>query len=90
MKKAKYGKTTALKEYLISGEKISFIEASLFFGVGNLWNQIRLIKKDGFIIKSKKVSMAKIIKRLNEKIVCKPAKNLPLKEIELIEYWISK
>ena len=90
VKKIRYGKTAALKEYLLKGEKISFIEASLFFGVGNLWNQIRLIKKDGFIIKSKKVSMAKIVKRLNEKIVCKTPKNLPIKEIEMIEYWISK
>jgi hypothetical protein len=90
VKKIKYGKTTALKEYLLKGEKISFIEASLLFGVGNLWNQIRLIKKDGFIIKSKKVSMAKIVKRLNEKILCEPPKNLPVKEIEMIEYWISE
>ncbi len=90
MKKIKYGKTAALKDYLLKGEKISFVEAYLLFGVGNLWNQIRLIKKDGFIIKSKKVSMAKIIKRLNEKILCKTPKNLPIKEIETIEYWISK
>lgn len=90
VKKIKYGKTTALKEYLLKGEKISFIEASLLFGVGNLWNQIRLIKKDGFIIKSKKVSMAKIIKRLNERINCKTPKNLPIKDIEMIEYWIGK
>lgn len=90
MQNIKYGKASALKDYLLEGNKISFIEASLLFGVGNLWNQIRLIKNDGFIVNSKKVSMLKIITRLNKKIVCKTPINLPIKDIEMIEYWISK
>ena len=85
----KYGKEAALTEHLLSGKKISFIEASIIFGIGNLWNQIRLIKKKGFIIKSQKVSMAKIIRRMNEYCECKPPKNLPMKDIEMIEYSIS-
>ena len=51
---------------------------------------MRLIKKDGFIIKTEKVSMAKIMKRLNQYAVCRPPKNLPVRDIEMIEYWISK
>ena len=51
---------------------------------------MRLIKRKGFLIKSQKVSMAKIIVRMNKYCVCKPPKNLPLKEIKMIEYWISK
>ena len=85
-----YGKDAALTEYLLSGNKISFIEASIIFGIGNLWNQMRLIKRKGFLIKSQKVSMAKIIVRMNKYCICKPPKNLPLKEIKMIEYWISK
>ena len=53
--KIKYGKSSALKEHLLAGNRISFIEASIIFGIGNLWNQMRLIKKDGFIIKTAKV-----------------------------------
>jgi hypothetical protein len=90
MHKIKYGKSTALKEHLLAGNKISFLEASILFGVGNLWNQIRLIKKEGFIVKSNKVSMAKIVKRLNQWATCKPPKNLPVKDIEMVEYWINK
>ena len=86
----KYGKASALKEHLLAGNRISFIEASIIFGIGNLWNQMKLIKKDGFIVKSEKVSMAKIMRRLNQYAVCKPPKNLPVKYIEMIEYWISK
>ena len=57
---------------------------------GLLCQLMRLIKKDGFIIKTEKVSMAKIMKRLNQYAVCKPPKNLPVRDIEMIEYWISK
>ena len=89
-KAVKYGKAAALVEHMLSGNKISFIEASIIFGIGNLWNQIRLIKKKGFIIKSKKVSMAKIIRRMNEYCECRPPKNLPVRNIEMIEYWINK
>ena len=86
----KYGKEAALTEHLLSGNKISFIEASIIFGIGNLWNQIRLIKKKGFIIKSQKVSMAKIIRRMNEYCDCTPPTNLPTKEITMHEWWVSK
>lgn len=89
-KAVKYGKAAALVEHMLSGNKISFIEASVIFGIGNLWNQIRLIKKKGFIIKSQKVSMAKIIRRMNEYCECRPPKNLPVRNIEMIEYWINK
>jgi|TARA_Y100000294_G_C8560507_1_gene338887 hypothetical protein len=90
MSAVKYGKSSALKEHLLAGNRISFIEASIIFGIGNLWNQMKLIKKDGFIVKSEKVSMAKIMRRLNKYAVCKPPKNLPIKDIVMIEYWISK
>ncbi len=85
-----YGKSLALKEYLLKGNKISFIEAGILFGIGNLWNEIRLIKNDGFIVKSQKVPMALIIRRLNKRVTCTTPDNLPIREINMIEYWISE
>ena len=35
-------------------------------------------------------SIAKIVKRLNQWATCKPPKNLPVKDIEMVEYWINK
>ena len=85
-----YRKNMALREYLLKGNKISFIEAGIIFGVGNLWEQIRNIKKSGFVVKSQKVPMALIMRRLNKKFVCKTPNRLPTKEIMMIEYWISE
>ena len=88
--KKKYGKLLALREYLLKGNRISNIEASLIFGVSNLYENIRNIKKDGFVIKSQQVPMERILKRINKKFVCESANNLPTKEILMIEYWISE
>ena len=88
--KKKYSGVMALKEYLLEGNKVSNLEALLLFGVQNLQNEIRLMKQDNYLIKSNKVSMIKILTRINKFATCKPPKNLPVKEILSIEYWISK
>ena len=85
-----YGKSLALKEYLLKGNKISFIEAGILFGIGNLWEHMRLLKKDGFVVKSQKVPMALIMRRLNKRVKCETPKNLPTREINMIEYWINE
>ena len=53
-------------------------------------SQIALIKKDKFIIKKQPVTMAKIIKRMNDYCLCRPPKNLPAKDISMHEWWVSK
>ena len=86
----KYGNTTALKEYMISGNRVSRIESLLYFGVQNFTAVLTLIKRDGYIIKKTPVSMAKIIRRINETIKCETPRNLPVRDIIMSEWWISK
>ena len=62
----KYGNTTALKEYMINGGRVSRIESLLLFGVQNFTAVLTLIKRDGFIVKKTPVSMAKILRRINK------------------------
>jgi len=47
------------------------------------------MKKKGFIIKNSKVTMTKIIVRLNKFSICKPPKNLPTNEVIMNEYWVN-
>ena len=47
----KYGNVMALKEHIISGNKISRIEALILFGVQDLNRELLRMKKKGFIIK---------------------------------------
>jgi len=79
----------ALKEHILLGNKISRIEALVLFGVQDLNRELLRMKKKGFIIKNSKVTMTKIIIRLNKFSVCKPPKNLPTNEIVMNEYWLN-
>ena len=86
---SKYGNVMALKEHVISGNKISRIEALVLFGVQDLNRELLRMKKKGFIIKSTKVTMTKILIRLNKFSVCKPPKDLPTNEVIMNEYWVN-
>ena len=88
--KIKYGNTSALTEYMIEGNRVSRLESLLLFGVQNFTAVLTLIKRKGFIVKKTPVSMAKIIRRVNEYTVCKVPDNLPYTEIVMSEYWISR
>ena len=90
MNDTKYQASLAFKEHLLAGNAISHIEAMLLFGVQSPTRDMSRIKKEGFILKSQRVPMAKIIRRINEYAVCKIPENLPYNEIYMLEYWISK
>ena len=80
----------ALKEHMLSDNSITNIEALMLFGIQSLTATITRLKRDGFIIKSHKVTMISILKRLNQYCICKAPSNLPTKEILVTEYWVSK
>ena len=90
MKINRYGNTLATMEHLLSGKRITRLEAMLLFGVSNLSSQINKIRKKGWIINSRSIPFAAAVKRVNEYAVVQPPKNLPIREIQLTEYWLSK
>jgi len=86
----KFGNTLALKEFLLDGNSITNLESLLFFGVQNLSAELTRLKRSGYIIKKQKLSLTKLMKRVNEIIVCKLPKELPSNEIIINEWFISK
>ena len=87
---AKYQPAMALREHMLEGNRVSVLEAMLLFGVRNPNAEITRLKKDGFLLKSQRASMAKIIHRINQYAPCKVPENLPYREIYMSEYWISR
>ena len=85
-----YKPAAALREHMLQGNSVTHLEAILLFGVQGPNAEISRIKKDGFLIDSRPVPMAKVIRRINEYTICKVPENLPYKEIQLTEYWIKK
>jgi hypothetical protein len=85
-----YKSQLALKEHMLEGHRVSILEALLLFGVQSLTRTITAFKRDRFLIKSERVPMAKVLRRLNQYSTCEPPKELPIREIQVMEYWISK
>lgn len=90
MSTKEYQPAIAFREHMLEGHHISPLEAMLLFGVLAPNAELTRMKKNGFLIKSQRVPMAKIIRRINEYTICKVPKDLPYQEIQMTEYWISK
>ena len=85
-----YKPAMALREHMLEGNPITLLEAILLFGVQGPNAEFNRMKKNGFLIESRSVPMATVIRRINEYTVCKVPLNLPYKEIQLTKYWIKK
>jgi len=85
-----YGNVMALKEHLLEFNKISLLESQLLFGVQSLPAEIYRLKRDGYIVKSQRVYLSKVLNRINNYTVCKTPKNLPTNEILVTEWWVCK
>lgn len=83
------GYVAAAKEHLLSGKPLTRIEALVFFGVSDLTKLVSEMREAKFIIKSRKVSYATVVVRINQYALFTPPKNLPIREIMFTEYWMS-
>ncbi|MBL8545361.1 MAG: hypothetical protein JNL81_02800 [Hyphomonadaceae bacterium] len=84
------GLTTAAKEHLVSGLPLTRLEALIFFGVSNLPELVYEMRKQGWKVESRAVPYAAALVRVNKHATLKPPANLPVREITLTEYWVSK
>ena len=51
---------------------------------------VKEMRHQGWVIESRLVSYAAASKRVNQHAVLQPPSNLPAREIQLTEYWVSK
>jgi hypothetical protein len=84
------GLNLAAREHLMSGQPLTRLEALVLFGVSNLPELVYEMKKQGVIVKKKDVPYAAAMVRINQHAVLKPPPNLPIREIMLTEYWVSR
>jgi hypothetical protein len=62
----------------------------ILFGVANLPDVIKEMRRQGWIIKSRNITYAAAVARLKQYAELTPPKNLPISEIQLTDYWVSK
>ena len=80
----------AAKEHLLEGNPLTRMEALVLFGCSNLPEVVFELKRDGYQVKKKNVAYAAAMARINQHAVLKPPANLPIREIQFAEYWISR
>mgnify|MGYP005999544287 FL=1 len=86
-KSATSGLNIAAREHLVSGQPLTRLEALVLYGVSELVYEMR---KQGWEVKTKPIPYATAMVRTNKHAVLTPPKNLPIREIMLTEYWVSK
>ena len=82
--------TAAVAQHLLEGKPITRIEAIVLYGMSNLTATITGLRRKGFLIKTRKVSYALALRRINQVTQLKPPKNLPIREIMFTEYQLQE
>lgn len=84
------GLALAAREHLASGEPLTRMEAIVLYGVSNLPDVVKEMRRQGWMIKAKSVPYAAAMARINKVARLEPPKNLPIREIVFTEYRLSK
>ena len=90
MNTPRHGLALAAREHLLEGKPLTRLEAIILYGVANLPDLVKELRRQGWVIESRKVPYATAVTRVNVHAVLKPPQNLPTREIVLTEYWVSK
>ena len=90
MTKNGYSSITAAKEHLLEGNPLTRLEALVLFGTVSLPRLVREMRSKGWVIESQPISFAAAIKRMENHAKVEPPRNLPIRELQMTEYWVSR
>lgn len=90
MSKVRHSGVLAAREHLLTGEPMTRLEAITLFGVPDLTKLISDLRREGFIVHTRQVPYLAAVTRVNRHAVLQPPANLPVKEIYLTDYWVSR
>jgi len=81
---------SAAREYLLSGQALTRLEAIILFGVPDLTKIISDLRRGGYSVNKRAVTYAEALRRVNLAATLKPPSNLPIREITMTDYWVSR
>jgi hypothetical protein len=85
-----HGMAQAAKDHLLAGEPITRLEAIVMYGVANLPDVIKELRREGWIIRKDNIFYSEALVRLRRYATVVPPENLPIREIVITQYRVSK
>ena len=80
----------AVREFLATGMPLTELESTVLFGVTSLTDLVSSLRKEGWVVQSKRITYAAAARRINEFATLTPPKDLPVREIMLTEWWLGQ
>ncbi len=80
----------AAREYLLGGKELTRLEAMVLFAVPDLTKIISDLRREGYEVKRRPLPYAAALRRVNEAARLTPPPELPITDITLTEYWVSR
>jgi hypothetical protein len=80
----------AAKDTLLRGKPLTRLEAMVLFGIANLPALVTAMRREGWLIQQRLVPYAAAMKRINEHAVLKAPPNLPIREVMVTEYRVTR
>jgi len=62
----------------------------VLFGIANLPDVVKAMRREGWLVEQRLVPYAAAMKRINEHAVLKPPPNLPIREVMVTEYRVTR
>ena len=90
MKKVTHSLVIAAEDHLLSGEPISRFESLALYGVPDLPKIVSDLRKKGARIEARRVPFARAIVRVNKVASFVAPENLPVREILITEYQLTR
>ena len=85
----RYG-VTAAREYLLGGAQLTRLEAMVLFAVPDLTKIISDLRREGYKVERRTLPYAVALRRVNQVATLSPPASLPVRDIFLTEYWVSR
>jgi len=81
----------AAKAHLLTGDRLTGLEATALHGYAHLASLVHTLRKDGYVVHSRLVTYAAVIERLREVgVILDPPPNLPVRDIIFTQYWVGR
>jgi hypothetical protein len=84
------GLARAAKDTLLGGKPLTRLEAMVLLGVANLPDVVKAMRREGWIVERRLVPYAAAMTRINKHAVLEPPANLPIREVMVTEYRVTR